>query len=713
VSVDGLTVSGNAEPGSTITITLPDGTRMETSADAFGRYTVELPAALLNGESLTVTATDAAGNVSAPTTAIAPDTTAPDVPTNLVVAEDGTTVSGNAEPGSTVTVTDGGGNTLGSVEVGEDGSFTVPLNPPPTNGESLTVIVSDAAGNSSSTTVTAPDITAPDAPTNLVVAEDGTAVSGNAEPGSTVTLTDASDNIIGSAVVDADGSFTISLTPALLNGESITATATDAADNVSAPTTTAAPDITAPNAPTDLAVAEDGTAISGNAEPGSTVTVTDGGGTTLGSAVANADGSFSVPLTPPAANGEVLTVTATDAAGNISVSINTTAPDITAPDAPTNLVVAEDGTAVSGNTEPGSTVTLTDASDNIIGSAAVDADGSFTISLTPALLNGESLTVTATDAAGNVSAPTTVAAPDITAPDAPTDLAVAGDGTAVSGNAEPGSTVTVTDANGTTLGSAVANADGSFTVPLTPPAANGEVLTITATDAAGNISESINTTAPDITAPDAPTNLVVAEDGTAVSGNAEPGSTVTLTDASDNIIGSAAVDADGSFTISLTPALLNGESITATATDAADNVSAPATTAAPDITAPNAPTVLTVAGDGTAVSGNAEPGSTVTVTDASDNILGSAAANADGSFTVPLTPPAANGESLTVTATDAAGNASAPTTATAPDITAPDAPHAYISEDGLTISGTAEAGSTVNVTLPDGSTLDITAADDG
>ncbi|MEH0875418.1 Ig-like domain-containing protein [Pectobacterium cacticida] len=622
-------------------------------------------------------------------------------------------MSGNAEPGSTVTVTDANGTTLGSAVANADGSFSVPLTPPAANGEVLTVTATDAAGNiSESINTTAPDITAPDAPTNLVVAEDGTAVSGNAEPGSTVTLTDASDNIIGSAEVDADGSFTISLTPALLNGESLTVTATDAAGNVSAPTTVAAPDITAPDVPTNLAVAGDGTAISGNAEPGSTVTVTDASGTTLGSAVANADGSFTVPLTPPAANGEVLTVTAIDAAGNISESINTTAPDITAPDAPTNLVVAEDGTAVSGNAEPGSTVTVTDGDGNNLGSVEVGEDGSFTVPLNPPPTNGESLTVIVSDAAGNSSS-TTVTAPDTTAPDAPTDLAVAGDGTTISGNAEPGSTVTVTDANGTTLGSAVANADGSFSVPLTPPAANGEVLTVTATDAAGNISESINTTAPDITAPDAPTDLAVAGDGTTISGNAEPGSTVTVTDGDGNNLGSVEVGEDGSFTVPLNPPPTNGESLTVIVSDAAGNTSPSTTVTAPDTTAPDAPTDLAVAGDGTAVSGNAEPGSTVTVTDASDNILGSAVANADGSFSVPLTPPAANGEVLTITATDAAGNISESINTTAPDITAPDAPHAYISEDGLTISGTAEAGSTVTVTLPDGSTLDATAADDG
>ncbi|MEH0833275.1 Ig-like domain-containing protein, partial [Pectobacterium cacticida] len=623
VAEDGAAISGNAEPGSTVTVTDADGNNLgsvEVGED--GSFTIPLNPPPTNGESITVIVSDAAGNSSS-TTITAPDTTAPDAPTDLAVAGDGTAISGNAEPGSTVTVTDGGGNNLGSVEVGEDGSFTVPLNPPPTNGESITVIVSDAAGNSSSTTVTAPDTTAPDAPTDLAVAGDGTAVSGNAEPGSTVTVTDANGTTLGSAVANADGSFTVPLTPPAANGEVLTVTATDAAGNISESINTTAPDTTAPDVPTDLAVAGDGTTVSGNAEPGSTVTVTDGDGNNLGSVEVGEDGSFTVPLNPPPTNGESITVIVSDAAGNSS-SMTVTAPDTTAPDAPTNLAVAEDGTAVSGNVEPGSTVTVTDADGNNLGSVEVGEDGSFTVPLNPPLTNGETVTATATDTAGNVSEPTMASAPTLTepeAPDAPTNLAVAGDGTTVSGNAEPGSTVTVTDGGGNTLGSVEVGEDGSFTVPLNPPPTNGESLTVIVSDAAGN-SSSTTITAPDTTAPDAPTNLAVAGDGTTVSGNAEPGSTVTVTDGNGNNLGSVDVGEDGSFTVPLTPPPTNGESLTVIVSDAAGNSSS-TTITAPDTTAPDAPTNLAVAGDGTAVSGNAEPGSTVTVTDGSGNTLGS------------------------------------------------------------------------------------------
>ncbi|WP_136163981.1 Ig-like domain-containing protein, partial [Brenneria nigrifluens] len=163
------------------------------------------------------------------------------------MAEDGSSVSGSAEPGSTVTISDAAGNELGSVTVGDDGSFTVPLTPALTNGETISAVASDAAGNASAAvSVTAPDATAPSAPADLLVAEDGASVSGSAEAGSTVTISDAAGNELGSVTVGEDGSFTVPLTPALTNGEAISAVASDAAGNVSTAATVTAPDLSVP-----------------------------------------------------------------------------------------------------------------------------------------------------------------------------------------------------------------------------------------------------------------------------------------------------------------------------------------------------------------------------------------------------------------------------------------------------------------------------------
>ncbi|MXG37511.1 hypothetical protein GRW62_36620, partial [Escherichia coli] len=135
------------------------------------------------------------GNPGTPTD---PDTTAPTAPTNLQFSDDGKTVTGTAEPGSTVTLKDADGNVVGTGKTGNDGKFTIVLDKPLTNGEVITATATDSSGNTSQAGhVTAPDTTAPDAPTNLQVSDDGTTVTGRAEPGSTVTLKDGDGNVVG------------------------------------------------------------------------------------------------------------------------------------------------------------------------------------------------------------------------------------------------------------------------------------------------------------------------------------------------------------------------------------------------------------------------------------------------------------------------------------------------------------------------------------
>ncbi|MCG8163824.1 Ig-like domain repeat protein, partial [Brenneria goodwinii] len=644
-----------------------------------------------------------------------PDLTAPAAPADLLIAADGTSVSGNAEAGSIVTITDADGNVLGSVTAGEDGSFSMPLSPALTNGEEISAVVSDAAGNASTpVSVAAPDSTAPDAPV-AAISDGGTTVNGTAEAGSLVTVT-LPDNSTQTTTAAANGTWSITLPEALTAGEQLTATATDEAGNVSAPVTvtapdTSIPDTTAPDAPV-ATISEDGLMVSGTAESGSTVTVTLPDSTTL-TTTADAFGVYSIELSSALTNGEAVTITATDAAGNVSAPTTATAPDLTAPVAPADLQVAEDGSSVSGSAEAGSIVTITDADGNVLGSVTAGEDGSFSIPLSPALTNGEEVSAVASDAAGNNSAPVSVAAPDLTAPAAPADLLVAEDGASVSGTAEAGSIVTITDADGNVLGSVTAGEDGSFNVPLTPALTNGEEISAVASDVAGNNSAPVSVAAPDLTAPAAPADLLVAEDGASVSGSAEAGSTVTITDTAGNVLGSVTVGDDGNFSVPLSPSLTNGEEVSAVASDAAGNASAPVSVAAPDLTAPAAPADLLVAADGTSVIGTAEAGSIVTITDADGNVLGSVTAGEDGSFNVPLSPALTNGEEISAVASDTAGNNSAPVSVAAPDSTPPDAPVAAISDDGTTVNGTAEAGSLVTVTLPDNSTQTTTAAANG
>ena len=257
--------------------------------------------------------------------------------------------------------------------------------------------------------------------------------------------------------------------------------------------------------------------------------------------------------------------------------------DTTAPNAPTNLSVAADGLTVFGKGEANTTVTVKDAAGNTIGTGHVGADGNFAVNLDHPQVNGETLDVTLTDAAGNVSVPTQVDAGDTTAPDAPTELAVSADGTTVSGKGEPNTTVTIKDANGNTIGTGQVGADGNFAIQLDHPRENGETLGVTLTDAAGNVSSPSQVIAGDTTAPDAPTNLAVSHDGITVSGKGEANTDVTIRDADGNSIGTGHVDNFGNFSIELATPRVNGETLGVTLTDAAGNISNPTQVVSSDL----------------------------------------------------------------------------------------------------------------------------------
>ncbi|MCO8068929.1 Ig-like domain-containing protein, partial [Acinetobacter schindleri] len=71
---------------------------------------------------------------------------------------------------------------------------------------------------------------------------------------------------------DEEGNFSVVLEPAVENGTEVEVTATDAADNESAPATAVA-DTIAPEIP--VIEGFDGTTVVGTAEPGSTISVSD------------------------------------------------------------------------------------------------------------------------------------------------------------------------------------------------------------------------------------------------------------------------------------------------------------------------------------------------------------------------------------------------------------------------------------------------------
>ncbi|WP_445004089.1 BapA/Bap/LapF family large adhesin [Halomonas mongoliensis] len=602
------------DPDATVEVTIGDATH-EATNNGDGTWSLTWPAALDEDDyTVEVEATDPAGNTGTAQGDLTIDTTAPEVTVeDLVTNEVAPELSGTIDdPDATVEVTIGDA----THEATNNGDGTWSLTWPAALDEddyTVEVEATDPAGNTGTAQgdltidTTAPEVTVEDLVTNEVAPE----LSGTIDdPDATVEVT------IGDATHEAtnNGDGTWSLTwPAALDEDDYTVEveATDPAGNTGTAQGDLTIDTTAPEVTVeDLVTNEVAPELSGTIDdPDATVEVTIGDATH--EATNNGDGTWS--LTWPAALDEddyTVEVEATDPAGNTGtaqgdLTIDTTAPEVTVEDLVTNEVAPE----LSGTIDdPDATVEVT------IGDATHEAtnNGDGTWSLTwPAALDEDDYTVEveATDPAGNTGTAQGDLTIDTTAPEVTVEDLVTNEVVPeLSGTIDdPDATVEVTIGDATH--EATNNGDGTWS--LTWPAALDEddyTVEVEATDPAGNTGTAQGDLTIDTTAPDAPviTGAVddvepagdladgdVTNDSTpTLAGTAEADSTVTLFQDSVEI-GTTTADAGGNWSFEV-PALEDDTfTFTATATDAAGNVSSDSTgfTLTIDTVAPDAPTL--------------------------------------------------------------------------------------------------------------------------
>lgn len=159
--------------------------------------------------------------------------------------------------------------------------------------------------------------------------------------------------------------------------------------------------------------------------------------------------------------------------------------DSVAPDAPVVNDVTDQSVEVTGTTEAGAVVEVS-VDGTVIGTGTASENGSYSIAISK-LTAGTEVSVTATDAAGNESVATIVTVLDVTAPEAPKVNSVIHNDTVVTGTTEAGATVKVM-MDGDVLGTVVADRNGKFSVTV-PKQKHKNVLIVTATDGAGNVSK--------------------------------------------------------------------------------------------------------------------------------------------------------------------------------------------------------------------------------
>ncbi|MFL9546922.1 Ig-like domain-containing protein [Acinetobacter baumannii] len=710
LSKDGKAVSGLTEAGATVIVENSAGKVIGSAkAGADGTYLINLDKAYINGEILKVSAQDTAGNSTVKQELIASDITAPTL--THAISSNGKTITGLTEANSTVTVKDSSGKIIGTSKSDNDGKYTVILDKAYLNGENLTISAEDLAGNKSTIqTILADDKTAP---IGLTVAIDtaGKVVTGVTEANAVVTVKNAAGIVVGTATADTAGKYSITLDKVYLNGESLSATASDQSGNATAPKTIIAPDTTAPSSLT-ASIGTAGKVVTGVTEANAVVTVKNAAGIVVGIATADATGKYSVTLNKAYLNGESLNVTAADKAGNATVPKTIIAPDTTAPSSLTATIDAA-GKAITGVTEANATVTVKNVVGTIVGTGTADATGKYSITLDKAYLNGESLSAIAADKAGNTTTPKTIIAPDTTAPSSLTATIDAA-GKVVAGVTEADARVTVEqvtavykevtvletqfilsesvqtnylsktysfEVTGTNahvslnLSSSTNSLSGSYSSILSGASLNTRLT--------GNVSQagdgnySIDLAQGSVLPPGTYTLTVNYSSSMVpvinVNVTQEVPTTILEVDHYETkVVGTANADEAGNYSITLDKAYLNGENLIATATDQSGNKTEAKEVIVPDITPPilYQPTIQGGWTEGQVVQGTTEANVTVTIKNAAGDVIGSAIADASGHYSVILNTVYENGELLKVIATDNKGNENL-LQLNAPDTTAP------------------------------------------
>lgn len=399
-----LVTGQGSEVGNTIRVYDANGQIGIGTVHSDGSFSITTDRELVAGETLTVTEHNDTNNIDSDpaTVTVQKATVVIDAPVVNDATEGDRVVTGNGQyPGNEITVYASDGETLGSGTINDDGTFNVGLKRALVGNEKITVVESDTDGNTSpATPVTVGEQQVTIKTPVFDPAKDGdTRATGTGDTeGNLITVYGSDNKPIGVGLVNADGTFDISLSRPLVGGETITAIESDNDGNksdvgsvivqgqtLSKPTVNDAKD-------GDKMIAGKGS-IAGNQ-----INILDSTGDLLGVGLVDDDGTFNISLKRTLKEGETITAIEIDADQNQSepgttvvlpgdTSSGVTAPKDVIPDA-TNQTISGTGT-------PGNTISVYSEDGAPLGSGTVDEDGKFSFSanLTP----GDTITVVASD----------------------------------------------------------------------------------------------------------------------------------------------------------------------------------------------------------------------------------------------------------------------------------------------------------------------------
>ena len=498
-----------------------------------------------------------------------------ETPTIDPVAAGDTTISGTAEPDSTVTVTIGNEQPVTAVADAQ-GNWTAEV-PEVSQGETVTVVAeADGKDPSEPVTVSVAGLTVA-APTASISGNetDGYPIIGKATPHAAIEITNAQGDVVGSGTTDSDGNYRIVIAPDRVAPEenlNVTAIVTAGGqDYRSGATPVVVPADTQENqteTPSIDPVNAGDQTISGTAEPNANVVVTVSGEEPV-TVVANDQGDWTANV-PEVSEGETVTVVATvgDKEPSTPVSVIVSGISVSAPTA-SITGNQRDGYPVAGRTTANADIEITNAQGEVVGSGTADGDGNYRIVIAPdQVAPEENLNVAAIVTAGGKdyrSGNTPITVPMEKTATPLIDPAIAGDET-VSGTAEPGSSVILTINEAAPVMARILgglNTTRAFAAPLELRAdeagnwrinvaelSEGDVLTATAQTDGKYVSDPMSIVVSPVTVA-APTATISGNEssGYPVTGKADPNVTIEISNAQGEVVGTGTTDSEGNYRI--------------------------------------------------------------------------------------------------------------------------------------------------------------------
>ncbi|WP_140383387.1 biofilm-associated Ig-like repeat protein Blp1 [Acinetobacter pittii] len=668
---DGQSFTAQAEAGSSIEILDQAGNKITTSyTDSLGNVFGYFPQVYLHGEELTFVVVDRAGNRSAEVKqSVLNDDVAPNPIENIVLDINGQSFTAQAEANSQIEIKNANGDVIGYGSADSTGNVSGSFYQVHLHGEELTFVVVDRAGNRSTEVKQNAliDDIAPNAIENILLDSNGQNFTAQAEANTQVEVKNAAGEVIGSGYVDGAGNVSGYLYQVYLHGEELTFVVVDRAGNRSTEVKqNALIDDIAPNPIENIVLDANGQNFIAQAEANTQIEVKNAAGEVIGSGSTDSMGNVSGYLYQVYLHGEELTFVVVDRAGNRSAEIKQNAlTDDIAPNPIENIIFNENGQNFTAQAEANTQVEVKNAVGEVVGAGYVDSAGNVSGYLNQVYLKGEELTFVVIDQAGNRSVEVKQTAfLDNTAPENATNLVFSEDGLYLTGMAEPNATIQIFDQNGQLLNlwNNNVNWDGTFSISLDTNYLHGEEFKVVVVDRAGNLSSAVTVKAPlDDIPPTAASNLIFNEDGSSLSGVAEPNTFIQIFDQNGQQMNTwnQSVNADGTFTISFGTYNLHGEEFTVTVKDRAGNVSEAVSVKAPfDDIAPNPIKNIVLDANGQNFTAQAEANSQIEVKNAAGEVIGFGSTDSMGNVSGYLYKVYLHGEELTFVVIDRVGNRS-------------------------------------------------------